>query len=96
MAERSYIADQMKDKLFAILLLFGKRKDGVRCYVYLSVRTDKIDDLLMAHRATGYFEPAHFGKVLHAGEGTPDDAVRERIEKDYGFNHSDYVYLTEK
>ena len=33
------------------------------------------------------FYPEDYGVIVEAGEGEPAPEVRERMERDYGFNH---------
>lgn len=91
MPHSHHTADMLKDKLFAILLMYGRDKAGSQKYYYLSVRTDRINDMMKTQRDKGWFEPTEFGRILHSGDGIPDDAVMKMIEAKYGFDHREVV-----
>jgi hypothetical protein len=88
-----FVAHLMKDKLYAVLLLYGKGRDGAEHYVYLSVHTDQLDAIAALHRERQFWEPTDFGKVLCTGVGVPSNETMMQMETDYGFSHSDYVHI---
>ncbi|MBV8940059.1 MAG: hypothetical protein JO089_09525, partial [Alphaproteobacteria bacterium] len=45
----------------------------------------------MAAQKNGLFYPEEYGIVLASGEGDPDNEIRERMTRDYGFNHENML-----
>lgn len=76
----------LAEKTVCILLVRGESPEGAPIYAYVAVRLDKLDDFSAAQR-TGTFYPEDYGMIIESGEGEPSAEVRERMERDYGFNH---------
>lgn len=74
------------EKTVCVLLVRGESPEGDPIYAYVAVRADRLEDFMEAQK-TGMFYPEQFGVIIEAGEGDPSDEVRERMERDYGFNH---------
>lgn len=74
------------EKTVCVLLVRGESPEGSPIYAYVAVRADKLEDFMEAQKS-GMFYPEDFGVIIEAGEGDPTDEIRERMERDYGFNH---------
>jgi hypothetical protein len=76
----------LAEKTVCVLLVRGEDLDGKPIYAYVGVRADKLQEFMNAQKS-GTFYPEEHGVIIEAGEGLPNDEVRARMEKDYGFNH---------
>lgn len=74
------------EKTVCILLVRGESPEGGAIYAYVAVRADRLEDFMEAQNS-GMFYPEDYGVIIESGEGEPTDEVRERMERDYGFNH---------
>ena len=74
------------EKTVCVLLVRGEDPDGGPIYAYVAVRADKLEEFMEAQK-TGTFYPEDYGVIVEAGEGEPSAEVREKMERDYGFNH---------
>lgn len=74
------------EKTVCVLLVRGESPEGSPIYAYVAVRADKLEEFMEAQKS-GMFYPEDFGVIIEAGEGDPTDEIRERMERDYGFNH---------
>lgn len=74
------------EKTVCVLLVRGENPDGTAIFAYVAVRADKLEEFMNAQK-TGLFYPEDFGVIIESGEGDPSDEVRERMEREYGFNH---------
>jgi len=74
------------EKTVCVLLVRGESPEGDAIYAYVAVRADRLEDFMQAQK-TGMFYPEDYGVIIEAGEGDPDEDVRTRMERDYGFNH---------
>lgn len=74
------------EKTVCVLLVRGESPEGTPIYAYVAVRADRLEDFMAAQK-TGMFYPEDYGVIIEAGEGDPDEEVRGRMERDYGFNH---------
>lgn len=74
------------EKTVFVLLVRGESPEKSPIYAYVAVRADKLEEFMEAQK-TGMFYPEDFGVIIESGEGEPTDAVREKMEKEYGFNH---------
>lgn len=74
------------EKTVCILLVRGESPDNSPIYAYVAVRADRLEEF-MAAQNSGMFFPEDYGVIIESGEGEPADEVRERMERDYGFNH---------
>jgi hypothetical protein len=75
------------EKTVCVLLVRGENPDGQPIYAYVAVRADKLEEFMAAQKS-GLFYPEDFGIIVESGEGEPSDEVRERMEREYGFNHA--------
>lgn len=78
------------NRTVCVVLVRGSDDKGGRMYAYVGVRADAMDAFMRA-QALGNFYPERFGVVIASGSGEPDDEVRARMERDYGFNHAGMV-----
>lgn len=86
MAKLSKTEQIIAEKTVCVLLVRGEDPNGKRIYAYVAVRADKLEEFMEAQRK-GLFHPEEYGLVLAAGENEPDQEVRERMTREYGFNH---------
>jgi len=78
------------EKTVCILLIRGESPEGKKIYAYVAVRADKLEGFIEAQKK-GLFYPEDYGIILESGEGEPAPEVRERMTKEYGFNHDAMV-----
>jgi hypothetical protein len=74
------------EKTVCILMVRGEDPQSKKIYAYVGIRADKLEDFMEAQRK-GLFYPEDYGVVLASGEGEPDEETRERMTREYGFNH---------
>lgn len=86
MSELSRTEKILAEKTVCVLLVRGEDPDGKPIYAYVGVRADKLKPFMEA-QANGTFYPEEFGVVVASGQGEPDAETRERMERDYGFDH---------
>lgn len=86
MAKLSRTEQIIAEKTVCILLVRGESPDGTKIYAYLGIRADKLESFMEAQKS-GTFYPEDFGIIIEAGEGDPSPEVREKMTKEYGFNH---------
>lgn len=77
----------LAEKTVCVLLVRGESPEGSPIYAYVAVRADKLEEFMAAQKS-GMFYPEDFGVIIESGEGDPTPEVRERMERDYGFNHT--------
>ncbi len=90
MGEMSRSEKILAQKTVCVLLVRGEDPDGKAIYAYVGLRADKIQSFMEAQKK-GLFYPEEFGVVVASGHGEPPADVRERMEKDYGFNHAGMI-----
>ncbi|MBI1274400.1 hypothetical protein GC177_00305 [bacterium] len=90
-----FFTDQVRTELYGLILMQGFRKDGVPWYCYLSVRMDMLKELAEKQAEGIGVEPTDYGRVLAHGIGVPDLSVRARMEEEYGFNHEEWLNITQ-
>jgi hypothetical protein len=73
-------------KTVCVLLVRGENTAGSRIFAYMAVRADRLENFIAAQK-TGTFYPEDFGIVIESGEGEPGEEVREKMQREYGFNH---------
>lgn len=73
------------EKAVFILLVKGENPEEEAIYAYVAIRADRLQDFMAAQDA-GTFYPEEFGVIIEAGEGEPSEAVRAKMETEYGFN----------
>lgn len=76
----------LAEKTVCVLLVRGEDPDGAPIYAYVGVRADKLQAFMEAQNS-GLFYPEEHGVIIEFGHGEPDAQVREKMERDYGFNH---------
>ncbi len=80
------------EKTVCVLLVRGENTEKAKIYAYIAVRADKLEEFIAAQRK-GLFYPEEYGIILESGEGDPSEEVRERMTKEYGFNHDTMLDL---
>src|SRR5262245_25302567 len=80
------------EKTVCVLLVRGESPAGERVYAYVAVRADRLAEFMEAQRA-GTFFPEDFGIVVASGLGEPNAEVRERMTREYWFNHESMLDL---
>lgn len=70
----------------AVLLTRGESTKGVPCYAYVAIRMDRLADYQEAQKRESFF-PDDYGVVIEAGEGEPSEEVKQRMTREYGFQH---------
>ncbi len=76
----------LAEKTVCVLLVRGEDPDGAPIFAYVGVRADKLQEF-MAAQVSGMFYPEEHGVIIESGHGEPNAEVREKMERDYGFNH---------
>jgi hypothetical protein len=74
------------EKTVCVLLVRGETPDSKKIFAYVAVRADKLEAFMEAQKK-GTFYPEDFGIVIESGEGEPSAEVKEKMTKEYGFNH---------
>jgi hypothetical protein len=80
----------LAEKTVCVLLVRGEDPDGAPIFAYVGVRADKLQEF-MAAQNSGLFYPEEHGVIIEAGQGEPSAEIRERMEREYGFNHEGMV-----
>lgn len=75
------------EKTVCVLLVRGENPDGQPIFAYVAVRADKLEEFMAAQKS-GLFYPEEYGVIIESGEGEPSAEVREKMEREYGFNHN--------
>ena len=86
MAKLSKTEQIIAEKTVCVLLVRGEDPDGTRIYAYMAVRADKLESFIEAQKS-GTFYPEDYGIVIESGEGEPTEEVKEKMTREYGFNH---------
>lgn len=74
------------EKTVFVLLVRGESPEKTPIYAYVAVRADKLEEFMEAQK-TGMFFPEDYGVIIESGEGDPTPEIREKMEREYGFNH---------
>jgi hypothetical protein len=77
----------LAEKTVCVLLVRGESPEGQSIFAYVAVRADKLQDFMRAQQS-GTFYPEDFGYIVEHGEGDPSPEIREKMEREYGFNHA--------
>jgi hypothetical protein len=80
------------EKTACILLMRGTNPAGERLYAYVAVRADRLQEF-MAAQSQPRFVLEDYAAVLESGLGEPSADVQEKMQKEYGFNHEQMVFL---
>ena len=86
MSKLSRTEQIIAEKTVCVLLVRGENLDGERIFAYMAVRADKLEGFIEAQK-NGTFYPEDYGIVIESGIGDPSDEVKEKMTKEYGFNH---------
>lgn len=76
----------MAEKTVCVLLVRGTDPEGGPIYAYVAVRADVLEAFMAAQKNENFY-PEDYGVIVESGSGEPNDEVRTRMERDYGFNH---------
>jgi hypothetical protein len=74
------------EKTVCVLLIRGESPEGKPIFAYLAIRADKLQAFMEAQQS-GTFYPEEYGMVIESGEGEPSDEIKQKMTKEYGFNH---------
>lgn len=80
------------EKTVCVLLIRGESTEGKRMYAYIGVRADRLEAFVEAQKSNVFY-PEDFGIIIESGEGEPPPEVREKMSKEYGFNHEAMIDL---
>jgi hypothetical protein len=83
------------EKTVCVLLVRGESPAGERIYAYLAVRADRLDEFMEAQKR-GTFYPEEYGIIVASGTGEPNEEVRERMTREYGFNHEAMLNIDDR
>ncbi len=86
MSELNRSDKMLAERTVCVLLVRGQSQEGEPVYAYVAVRADKLDEFVEAQSKDPFY-PDQYGMIIESGTGDPSDEVRERMERDYGFNH---------
>jgi len=89
-AELTRSERMLAEKTVCVLLVRGEDPEGGPIFAYVAVRADKLEEFMEAQKS-GMFYPEDYGVIVESGQGEPSDEVKERMERDYGFNHAAMV-----
>lgn len=90
MADLSRSEKMIAEKTVCILLVRGESPDGEPIFAYVGVRADKLEEFMQAQK-NGMFYPEDYGVIIESGLGEPNAEIREKMEKEYGFNHQKMI-----
>lgn len=90
MKKLSRSEQMLAEKTVCILLVRGENEAGGKIFAYVALRADKMEEFMKAQQR-GTFFPEEYGIVIESGEGEPSEAIREKMTKEYGFNHETMV-----
>ncbi len=77
-ADTSDLSNVFKEE-YAVILLQGHNSFGDMIYSYVEVTLPNIKRLYAALNSGDDFTPSDFGTIVHAGKGTPSEAVRNEM-----------------
>jgi tetratricopeptide (TPR) repeat protein len=69
-----------------VLLVRGESPSGDGIYAYVAVRADKLEAFMESQKQPPFF-PDEYGIIIESGEGEPSEEVKQRMTREYGFNH---------
>lgn len=82
----STIQRLIAEKTVCVVLVRSEDTEGNQLFAYMAVRADKLPEFIEAQNS-GTFYPEDFGIVIEMGEGEPSSEIREKMQREYGFNH---------
>ena len=86
MAKLSRSEQIIAEKTVCVLLVRGESPDGDKIFAYMAVRADKLESFIAAQKS-GTFYPEDYGIIIESGIGEPSEEVKEKMTREYGFNH---------
>jgi hypothetical protein len=90
-----FFSDQLKTRLFALVLVLGRQANGEPCYAYLSVRMDELKRFSEAQSQGGVLKLGEYGRILASGIGVPPEGIQQHLEETYGFSHTEFINITQ-
>ena len=82
----------INDKTFCVNFLSFVDLEGVRRFMYIAVRGDKMPEFEIALRR-GQFDTEDFGFVLEEGVGQPSDLLKAKMEFLYECDHRNPLHV---
>lgn len=73
------------DKVFCIVYMQGFNDEGERCFAYVNVRGDRIENLRDKMFASNTFNLPDYSTIVLTGVGMPTFENREKLQRDYLF-----------
>ena len=96
MADLTHSEKLVAEKSVCVVLVQGANLTGDPIWAYVGVRLIDLEKFMEAQKK-GNFDPEELGVIVEAGEGElPPDDIREKMEKEYGFNHDKMLNLMQK
>jgi len=80
-----YREKMILDKVFCIVYMQGVDDDGERCFAYVNVRGDRLENLHEKMNAGPTFNLPDFSTIVLTGKGMPTFEDREKLQRDYLF-----------
>ncbi len=74
------------EKTVCVLLVRGENLEGERIFAYMAVRADKLESFIEAQKSSTFY-PEDYGIIIESGVGEPSAEIKEKMTKEYGFNH---------
>lgn len=86
MSKLSRTEQIIAEKTVCVLLVRGENTEGEKIFAYMAVRADKLASFIEAQKI-GTFYPDDYGVIIESGVGEPSEEIKEKMTKEYGFNH---------
>lgn len=80
-----YREKMILDKVFCIVYMQGLDDDGERCFAYVNVRGDRLENLYDKMHAGPTFNLPDYSTIVLTGKGMPTFEDREKLQRDYLF-----------
>ena len=91
-----YVESLARESMHAIMFVQGKREDNTLFHAYIAVPFNQLNQFAQAQQS-GIMDIDRFCQVLVEGEGLhPSAETRRFMEREYHFNHDEYVVLKEE
>lgn len=90
MSKLSRAEQIVAEKTVCVLLVRGENLEGERIFAYMAVRADRLESFIAAQKS-GTFYPDDYGVIIESGVGEPSEEIREKMTKEYGFNHDNML-----
>jgi hypothetical protein len=76
----------LAERTVCVLLVRGESPEDEPVFAYVAVRADRLDEFVEAQKKEPFY-PDEYGIIVESGVGEPCEEVRDRMERDYGFDH---------